>query len=211
MPVNEYDRKRYNGRALATYNALFYENRYRNKALITITVGDERIKSLFELRRDFMRILNSLLRRQAFKDQQVAYFTNIELGKTEGALEKKDGYGFNPHLHIQFFYDDFTPIQLALDKLQKSKKWSDLKNLSQDTANDKNAYMGYVVKDYVLRNYSQNYEENKKELAKGRTYHTHSRNWITNYAIRHIFGYLNKHMSAEWKALKKRQALSINT
>jgi len=186
MQVNKEQISRKNIRAVAIYNSLFYENRNKQKALITITLGDERLTSLFKFRRDFVAEIRKILKRVAFKGQKVAYFSNIELGASNGELNKQ----FNPHIHFQFFYDSIEPIELALKEIEKNYTFS---NKDIQTANKKKAYMGYIIKDYLADNYNESFEVRKKQIGMKMPLYTSSRKSISNYVIRYIYNYYKKY------------------
>ena len=198
LKINKQDRLRKNITTLAIYNALFYENRKRQKALVSITMGDERLNSLFEIRGKLLAEIRKLLKRVAFQGQKIAYFSNIELGMSKGSLTKQ----FNPHLHFQFFYDDFTPINMALEYIEELYEFS---NFDVDEAKELNAYFGYIVKDYYMENYDEELEQNKITLGMKKPLYTSSRKAIANYVIKFIYSYLNKQMREKWKQLENKE------
>lgn len=182
----------------ATYYALYAENSHRQKALVSITVGDERVSTLKEYRRELMKKLNSILRRKAYHDKKVQYFSNIELGRDEGSLSKL----FNPHLHIQFFYDDITPIQEALEYMDEKYE---LTNSDIITQEKEDAHFDYVIKDYQAKNYNKTLETNKKNLYYNQTFYTCSRKAISNYVIKFLYKYLATRVSQQWNRLKSHE------
>ncbi len=194
MKINKEQILRKNLTTVAIYNALFYENRNRKKALITITLEDEQLTSLFQLRREFIAEIRKLLKRIAYKGQKVAYFTNIELGASKGELNKQ----FNPHIHFQFYYDDFKPIAKALEVIENS---FDISNQDTQIANKSSAYMGYVIKDYLACNFDAEFESRKKRLGMKKPLYTSSRKSISNYVIRYIYNYYKKNAFYMWRAL----------
>jgi len=197
--INKRDLIKKNTTILAIYNALFYENRNRKKALVTITIGDEKLNSLFKLRQELITKLKGIMKRKSFKGEKLAYFTNIEFGQDIGRLKQ-----YNPHMHIQFFYDKFLPIDEALYFL-KTKLNYDFKNVDIVKAKKKKAYLGYVVKDYVIANYNEEYEINKRILSRRKPLYTASRKLVSNYVIKYIYCYFKKHMTVKWKALENNQ------
>jgi hypothetical protein len=195
MTINKEQTLRKNLTTVAIYNALFYENKHRQKALITITLGDEKLTSLFRLRREFIAEIRKTLKRVAYKEQKkIAYFTNIELGASAGELNKE----FNPHIHFQFYYDNFEPIKNALAIIEK--KFS-ISNQDTQIADNTNAYMGYVIKDYLAKNFDKEFEARKKQLGMKLPLYTSSRKSISNYVIRYIYHYYKKNAYHMWKAL----------
>ena len=192
--VNKQEVFRKNLSILAIYNALFYDNRKKNKALVSITLEDEKLNSLFELRRSLIGEIRKTLRRVAYKGENIAYFTNIELGASNGELNKQ----FNPHIHFQFFYESFEPIKQALRIIEEQFEFN---NLDTQKANEQDAYFGYIVKDYVLKNYNEELEANKKSLGMKKPLYTSSRKAISNYVIRYIYSYYKKHDYKNWSKL----------
>jgi hypothetical protein len=194
--INKRDRIKKNVTTLAIYNALFYENRHRKKALVSITIGDRNLSSLFKLRKEFITKLKTIMKRKAFKGEKIAYFTNIEFNKDLEIIENH-----NPHLHIQFFYDKFLPIDEALYFLNTELNYC-FKNFNVVKAKKKKAYLGYIVKDYVIANYNEEYEIYKKKESYNKPLYTASRKLVSNYVIKYIYGYFKKYMPVKWKALE---------
>ncbi|WP_457744528.1 hypothetical protein [Sulfurimonas sp.] len=187
-------RKRKNLTTVAIYNSLFAENQDKQKALITITLEDEKLTSLFSLRQDLISEIRKILRRVKYLDTKFAYFTNIELGFDKGALTKQ----FNPHIHFQFFYDNYEPIQLAVSSIEKKYHF---KNFDTQQANNKNAYFGYVIKDYLENNFDEVLEANKMALGMKKPLYTSSRKNISNYVIKYIYNYCKMNDYQKWKEL----------
>lgn len=202
MKINREQIMRKNLTTVAIYNALFYENKHKKKSLITITLGDEKLTSLFKFRREFIAEIRKILKRVKYRGQRIAYFTNIELGASEGKLNKQ----FNPHIHIQFYYEDFEPIQQALNVIEKSFSIS---NLNTQTANISNAYMGYIIKDYIADNYNEAFETRKKKLGMKMPLYTSSRKSISNYVIKYIYNYYKKNAPRMWQALPTRKRYDL--
>ncbi len=194
MKINKEQIFRKNLTTVAIYNALFYENRHRKKALITITLEDEKLTTLFKLRREFIAEIRKILKRVAYKGQKIAYFTNIELGASNGELNKQ----FNPHIHFQFYYDNFEPIAKALEVIENK---FDISNQDTQVAKKSSAYMGYVIKDYLAKNFDAEFEARKKQLGMKMPLYTSSRKSIPNYVIRYIYDYYKKNAFFMWKVL----------
>lgn len=191
-------RKRKNLTTVAIYNSLFADNKDKQKSLITITLGDEKLTSLFNLRRELISEIRKTLRRVKYLNTKFAYFTNIELGFDQGALTKQ----FNPHIHFQFFYDNYEPIQLAVSAIEKKYLF---KNFDTQQANEIDAYFGYVIKDYIEANFDEELEVNKMKLAMRKPLYTSSRKNISNYVIRHIYKHYKMNTYQIWKQLRKRE------
>ena len=189
-------RLRKNITACAVYNSLFYHNRNKKKALVTITVGDEKLTTLFEIRKILVKEIRKLLKRVKYKNDTVKYFSNIELGASRGELNRR----FNPHLHVQFYYSNLKPINMALEKLNEV---FELSNCDIQIANKKGAYLGYVIKEYNPDTYDEAFERNKYTLGMGRALYTCSRKTIPNYVIKFIYNYLKKTYYWMWKSLSK--------
>jgi len=196
--MNIESRKRKNRITVATYNSLFADNKDKQKSLITITLGDEKLTSLFNLRRELISEIRKILRRVKYLDTKFAYFTNIELGFDKGNLSKQ----FNPHLHVQVYYTNYHPIKLALSVIEKKYHF---KNFDIQHANEKDAYFGYVIKDYVEKNFDATLEENKMLLGMKQQFYTKSRKEIPDYVIRYIYHYYKINAYQVWKPLSNRE------
>ena len=79
-------RLRKNITTCAVYNSLFYHNRNKKKALVSITVGDKKLTTLFEVRRILFKEIRKLLKRVKYQVDTVQYFSNIELGASRGEV-----------------------------------------------------------------------------------------------------------------------------
>ncbi len=182
MIINKVSRQRKNLTTVAIYNALFAENKHRQKALVSITLEDEKLNSLFELRYELIYEIKKILARVKYLGEKIAYFTNIEFGADKGALTKQ----FNPHIHFQFFYDNYEPIKQALYVI---KEKFNFKNSDTQHANNKDAYFGYIIKDYLASNFNEELESNKMALGMKKPFYTSSRKDISNYVIKYIYNY----------------------
>ena len=198
MTINREDRERKNITTVAIYNALFYDNRKKQKALLSITLGDEKLTSLFKLRKEFIGEIRRLLKWAMYKGEKIAYFTNIEFGKSKGELNQQ----FNPHIHFQFFYDNFEPIKKVLALIEEKFEF---KNSDIQEANNLDAYFGYIVKDYFLDNYDETLEENKMRLGMKKPLYTSSRKEISGYIIRYIYNFYKTNMFLIWKSITKKE------
>ena len=186
---------------LATYYALYSENKHLNKVLLTFTIGTESITDIRNLRREFIKKLNSLLRKKAYTGQKLAYFSNIEFGEDKGNLLSGKLFKFNPHLHIQFFYEDIRPIEEAMQYIENMYKLSN-SDITLPTEDNKNIFYDYIVKDYKYKNFSHTLELNKKKFSYKKALHTSSRKQVSNYIIKFLYKYLSKHISKIWNQLK---------
>ena len=202
MKINKEQVFRKNIRTVAIYNALFYENKNKQKALISITIGDEKLTSLFKLRREFIAQIRKILKRVAYKGEKIAYFSNIELGASNGELNKK----FNPHIHFQFFYNNFKPIRLALKEIETKYTFS---NCDIQVADKPTAYMSYIIKDYIADNYNEELEIQKKKLGMKMPIYTSSRKSISNYMIKYIYNYYKKNSPRMWSVLAARKRYDL--
>jgi len=205
MTINKDQVLRKNLTAVAIYNALFFEHKNKQKALISITIGDEKLTSLFQLRRDFISEIRKILKRKAYQGQKIAYFTNIELGASNGELTKE----FNPHIHFQFFYDNYEPIKLALQTIEEKYTFS---NKDIQHAKKKKAYMGYIIKEYLPKNYHATLEIQKKKLGMKKPLYTSSRKAIPNYVIRYIYHHYKTVAFKKWQTIdtQKRYQFILN-
>ena len=195
MPINKEQVVKKNNTIVATYYALYAENKHLSKALYSITLGDERISTLKEYRSKLLKKIKSILRRKAYRGQPIAYFSNIELGKDEGNLTKD----FNPHLHIQFFFQSFKPIEEAINALEKEFKPS---NTHTATQTKPDADYDYVIKEYKADNYNEAYEINKRNLYYRQTLYSCSRKSVSNYVIKYLYRYLSRNLAKVWNKLE---------
>jgi len=184
-----------NTRILATYYSLYAENRAKKKALITLTAGDESVSTLKKYKAELFKKINSILRRKKYKNQSVKYFSNIELGKDGGRLTQF----FNPHLHIQFFFDNIKPIEEALTYLEQKYK---LSNCDITTPKKKDVNFDYVVKEYKRKNYHAGYELRKKQIYYKQALYSSSRKSIPNYVIKYIYRQFFINKITEWYNLQ---------
>lgn len=201
MWINKKSIFKKNTTILATYYALYAENRHLNKALLTITIGDENIANIKTLRKKFIAKLNSVLRQKAYKDKKLAYFSNIEFGIDKGNLSM-GLLKFNPHLHIQFFYEDIEPIMQTIKYIEKIYQLNNSCLTLPDNSSEEDVNYDYVVKEFKRKNFDATYELNKKKFSYGKALHTSSRKSITNYIIKYLYNYLSKHLSLQWNKLK---------
>lgn len=192
--IKKIERQRKNLTTVAIYNALFAENKHRQKSLVSITLGDEKLNSLFKLRKELLEEIRKTLKRVKYLGEKIAYFTNIELGAGNGALTKQ----FNPHIHFQFFYDNYEPIKEALSVIEEKFNF---KNFDSQQANNNDAYFGYIVKDYFASNFNEELEANKMSLGMRKPLYTSSRKSISNYVIKHIYNYYKMNRYKIWKQL----------
>jgi len=198
MKINKESILRNNLLTVASYNALFYENKHRKKALISFTLGDEKLNSLFKLRKELLCEIRKIMKRVIYKGEKIAYFSNIELGASKGELIKE----FNPHIHFQFFYENYEPIKKALAVIEEKFVFS---NFDVQTSKKNETYLGYIIKDYLESKYDENLEKNKKQLAGRNKFHTSSRKSLSNYLIRYIYNFYKNNNCYKWNKLKPRK------
>ena len=208
IKIKKEDRVYKNNVTLAIFNALYHDNKHRKQAMLSLTIGDEKISTLLLLRKHVIAEVKKILERVEFKGQKVAYFTNIEFTqKGKNSIEK-----FNPHIHILFYYDAIKPIKIAINNI---KDEYNLSNFHFIAYRKKKKYMKYMVKDYVVRKfnkktekfddvYNEELELLKITYAKGVKIYTSSYKSITNYVIKFIYKYLNKNMPNRWKEIENR-------
>lgn len=209
MKINKKDRVHKNILTLAKYNALWHDNKDRKQAMLTLTIGDEKIKSVVKLRQKLLKFLNKVLARVAYRGQKVAYFNNIEFSRHK----KNSLLSFNPHIHIMFYYDSIKPIKVMIEMLEDEYTFSNNHLLQYR----KKKYIGYVVKDYIVYKkdkkteknidvYNEELERMKLELAKGVKINTSSnKKIITEYAIRYVYKYYKKHMPTKWLSIDNQE------
>lgn len=208
IKVKKEDRVYKNNVTLAIFNALYHDNKNRKQAMLTLTIGDEKVSTLIVLRKKVIGEIKKVLKRVEFKGQKIAYFTNIEFTeKGKNSIEK-----FNPHIHILFYYDQVKPIKIALKTI---KDEYNLSNFHFIEYRKRGKYMGYVAKDYVVSKmnkkteklvdvYNEELEILKITHAKGLKLTTSSYKLISNYVIKHIYKYLNKNMPNRWKDIENK-------
>jgi len=198
MKINKVSISRNNLITVASYNALFYENKHRQKALISFTLGDEKLNSLFKLRKELLSEIRKTMKRVVYKGEKIAYFSNIELGASKGELTTE----FNPHIHFQFFYENYEPIKKALAIIEEKFVFN---NFDVQTSENNEAYLGYIIKDYLESKYDENLERNKKQLGGRKKFHTSSRKSLSNYVIRYIYNFYKNNNCYKWNKLKARK------
>ncbi|EDZ61930.1 hypothetical protein CBGD1_2013 [Sulfurimonas gotlandica GD1] len=149
-----------------------------------------------------MKKLKSYSRAKDKNKTSIAYFTQIEFGESDGEFKPSKGYSFNPHIHIQFFYDDFAPIEKTLLFLKENCIYKN-SDVTHPKCNKLTKYE-YVIKEYY-RPYDEEYEIRKKERLMGKPMYTASRKELPNYVIKYIYRYLNIHLKYIWKTFKNEE------
>jgi hypothetical protein len=108
---------------------------YLNKLMLTFTYNDPNQYFKMQVINDIKNYLTLLVRNT--KNQNIKYYANIELG---------DDYS-NPHLHIQFFYDDYHQIMKIRNKvIEKFGLYSEFCEITLPSSLI--AKYDYVIKDY---------------------------------------------------------------
>ncbi|RLA82264.1 MAG: hypothetical protein DRG78_07665 [Epsilonproteobacteria bacterium] len=174
---------------------MYAENKDKKKALITITAGDESVSTLKKYKAELFKKIYSILRKKKYQNQTIKYFSNIELGDDKGRLTRF----FNPHLHIQFFFDNIEPIKEALTYLEQKHK---LSNTDITTPKKKDVNFDYVVKEYKRKNYNAGYELRKKQIYYKQALYSSSRKSIPNYVIRYLYKQLSTNKIEKWNNLQ---------
>lgn len=193
-----------NNLIVAKYYALFGENQHRKKAKITIVIGDESILSLRELRGELLKYMHSFNRRNKYGNHKIAYFANIELGRCNGELVSHSYVKLHTHLHIQFFFDFYEPIEKAINKINKEYGFDPNDNhIISVFPTHENRWYEYVIKDY--KNFNMKLELNKKNLGGGKAYHTSSHKEIPEYITLYAYKKISKAMPEEWDNIRKRE------
>lgn len=184
--------KRKNKNIAAKFFALSVENVDNKKCMITFTANDETYTSTKVIRNAFIAKVVSIMKRKQYSQNAFNYFANIEFGK--------DPYGnFNPHLHIQCFYDEIAPLQEAFDHII-DKYQLDGSKCDLSIADNNEIRFNYVIKDYLSHNFNLELEEMKENIYKGKSMHSSSRKEIPNYMIRPLYSILS--MLPGWKTAK---------
>lgn len=117
------------------YYYMYDKYNYLNKLMLTFTYNDDNKYFKMQVVNEIKNYITKLIRNT--KNSNIKYYANIELGE----------YYDNPHLHIQFFYDDLKQIMSIRDKvISKFGLFSEYCCISiPERANLK---YEYVIKDY---------------------------------------------------------------
>lgn len=108
---------------------------YLNKLMLTFTYNDDNKYFKMQVINEIKNYITKLVRNT--KNSNIKYYANIELG------EHYD----NPHLHIQFFYDDIKQIMNIRNKvISKFGLFSEYCHVS--IPENENVKYDYVIKDY---------------------------------------------------------------
>lgn len=106
-----------------------------NKLMMTFTYQDNNKYFKMQVINEIKNYISKLIRNT--KNENIKYFANIELGKEYD----------NPHLHIQFWYDDLRQLQnirnKVIDKFNLNSEYCHV-----TIPNDINKKYDYVIKDY---------------------------------------------------------------
>lgn len=129
-------RRKHNNRIVASYLALYAENKHLKKAMVTFTPKDSKLSTTIEMKKDFIEIL-SRYKRLKNGDTTVKYFSNIEFTKN-----------IIPHIHIQLFYTSNNTILKAYNYVLNKHK-NNFNANSIIYAINNNLIFTYVIKDYL--------------------------------------------------------------
>jgi hypothetical protein len=171
--------KKKNKRVIAQYLSLYTENTHLKKAMITLTPPTGTLQELLDIRKKFFTKLGKTKLLKKDGDRSIKYFSVIEYTKTH-----------QPHLHIQFFYTNFSPIKKAYTYIinQNNNIYNKISH-----SNNKNTKFNYVIKDFM--NFDLNLEEYKHNTVKYFKYYhnislkyiTSSRKQITNDIVKYLY------------------------
>ncbi len=193
--------KRKNRTTVAKFLALSLENSDKKKCLITFTGNDETYKTTVAIRKAFIEKIISILKRDEYADCQFKYFTNIEFGASPH--HKK----FNPHLHIQCFYDKLDPIIEAYEYVMTRLKLDSLKcNIS--VAKNNKVRFSYIIKDYLPNKFNLDLEKLKDNIYKRAPMCSSSHKEMPNYVIKPLYNYLSQ--APDWDLSKDKYAYILN-
>jgi hypothetical protein len=201
--------KRKNRTTVAKFLALSLENSDKRKCLITLTGNDETYKTTVAIRAAFIEKINSILKRDEYADCQFKYFANIEFGKNWNASNhnKFNPQKYNPHLHIQCFYDKLNPIIEAYDYIVDKLELNPSK-CNVLVANNNKVRFSYIIKDYLPDNFSLALEELKYKTYKREPMNTSSHKGMPNYVIKALYAYLSQ--QPNWNLHKDKYAYILD-
>ena len=169
---------------VAEYNALAIENSSRNKCMVTFSSPKRSYFELQSIRELFINKVMSILKRKEYRGQKLAYFSVMEFGHNFSTY-------WNPHLHIQLYYDDISVIeeahQYVIKHLSLSEDNCDLLLSHKDTAR-----FNYVIKSFLPKNFNIELEEKKVELYEGKKMYWCSHRITPNYVVRRLYQILRE-------------------
>lgn len=115
---------------------MYEKYNYLNKLMLTFTYNDDNKYFKMQVINEIKNYITKLVRNT--KNSNIKYYANIELGE----------YYDNPHLHIQFFYDDLKQIMSIRDKvISKFGLFSEYCCISIPERDE--VKYEYVIKDYT--------------------------------------------------------------
>ncbi len=136
----------------------------------------------------------SILKRNEHQGQKLAYFAVVEFGHN---FEKY----WNPHLHIQIYYEDISVIEEAfayvIDHTFLSEDKCDLR-----IAENNNASFDYVIKSFLPKNFDIALEGTKERLHKGKKMYWCSHRITPSYVIKRLYQILRE--LPIWKQYKNK-------
>ncbi len=184
--------------AVATYLALYYENKKKDKCMLTLTPNDEKYETVNDIRKTFKNKIDDILERKAYRDSTLAMFAVAEFGKDPNK-------SFNPHLHIQCFYDEivFAAIQEAFAFAIKEHNL-DTSRCHITTSLQDDVDYNYVIKTFLPENFDVALEEWKDETYSGKAMHWPTHKKIPSYLIKHLYKAL-AHLPS-WDDIKAKYA-----
>ena len=185
---------------VAKYTALAIENASKKKCLVTFPSSDKTYEHLNIIRKEFVHKVNSLLKRKNYEGKKWANFSVIEFGSNF----KKH---FNPHLHIQCYYEDIELIQEAFEYVIKKL------SLDQEKCDLKQAYNNRACFDYIIKTYQPTntyyaLEEFKRKNYKGKPLYWSSHKLTPNYVIKRLYQKLRE--LPIWKEYKNKYKLILD-
>lgn len=194
-------KKRKNRAIVAKYLALFFDNTDKKKCLVTFTGNDQThsgaYKNINAIKTAFIDKTKSILKRKAYQGSSFSFFAVMESGKDYQQY-------FNPHLHIQCYYEHITAIQEAFDFVIK-KFGLDRSKCDISIADKQDATFNYIVKTFLSSNFNMDYEYFKTSLARKKPMYWSSHKATPNYLIKKLYTLLSK--LPIWKAAKDKYEL----
>lgn len=190
------EKKRKNRATIAKFIALRFENEERKKCMITFTGKEETYIEVAAIRKAFIEKIRSLLQSK-YKGNHFQYFAAVEFGKDPSK-------NFNPHLHIQCYFDDVNLIYEAYEFVIGKMELSASKcELTMQVKSDVKFF--YIVKNFMPKNFDIELESFKDSVYKGKAMTWSSRKSIPNYFIKRLYQYLSK--LPIWKTNKDKYQL----
>lgn len=194
-------KRRKNRAIVAKYLALFFDNTDKKKCLVTFTGNDKTpsgaYKNINAIKKTFIDKTKSILKRKAYQDSSFSYFAVMESGKDYQQC-------FNPHLHIQCYYEHIEAIQEAFNFVIE-RFGLDRSKCDISIADKNDASFNYIIKTFLPSNFNMGYEYFKTSIAPKKPMYWSSHKATPNYLIKKLYAFLSK--LPLWKTAKDKYEL----